>query len=89
MQTLVETVNEKEIIRSALKKYSIYVDLAEKGDVLNNPYIIEDLLMMVRVLYNRVPIFCQEMSAVVETLKRVYFLHGNTFILPVIHKHDK
>lgn len=67
----------------------MYVDLASKGDVLNKPNIIEDLLMMIRVLYDRVPLTCKEMGDVVETLKRVYSLHGNKYVLPTIQTHDK
>lgn len=67
----------------------MYVDLAKKGDVFDKPYIIEGLLIMIRVLYDRVPIFCKEMAKVVETLKRVSSLHGNKYILPEISKHNK
>ncbi|XP_032670457.1 SET and MYND domain-containing protein 4 isoform X2 [Odontomachus brunneus] len=74
---LVKTKDDKNKIKNALKKFNTYVNLAEKGDVLNKPYIIEDLLMMIRVLYDRVPIACKEMGEVVETLKRVNGLHGN------------
>ncbi|EFN81718.1 SET and MYND domain-containing protein 4 [Harpegnathos saltator] len=81
-ETLAIPASDKNVIRNALKKLDTYIDMARKADVLGKPYIIEDLLTMIRVMYDRVPIACQEMGNVVETLKRVFALHGNTFILP-------
>ncbi|XP_014486634.1 PREDICTED: SET and MYND domain-containing protein 4-like [Dinoponera quadriceps] len=87
-ETLAKTTKDKKVIKNALRKFNIYVDLARKGDVMDKPYIIEDLLMMIRVMYKRVPVACKEMGDVVETLKRVHALYGNRFILPKIQKRD-
>ncbi|EFN81720.1 Putative SET domain-containing protein L678 [Harpegnathos saltator] len=82
-ETLAISANDKKMIRSVLKKFYTYLNMVEEGDVLDKPYIIEDLLTMIRVMYDRVPIACQEMSNVVKTLKQVYaLLYGNSFILP-------
>lgn len=78
------------IVIKALDKYERCFNLVKAGDVLDKPYIIEDLLGMIRMLYNRVPFACQELIAIVETLRRVYELHGNKVVLPAIEKtHNK
>ncbi|XP_014487894.1 PREDICTED: uncharacterized protein LOC106751508 [Dinoponera quadriceps] len=87
-ETLAKSTKDKKVIRNALMKYNIYVDLARKGDVMDKPYIMEDLFMMIRVMYNRVPIACKEMVDVVETLTRVYHLNGNRLILPKIQNRN-
>ncbi|EFN81719.1 Putative SET domain-containing protein L678 [Harpegnathos saltator] len=81
-ETLAIPMNDKNMIRSVLMKVNMYRAMIKKGDVLNNPYIIKDLITMIRIMYDRVPIACYEMINVVEILKQVYALHGNTFILP-------
>lgn len=60
----------------------MYIDIATEGNVLDKPYIIDDLLRMIQVLYGLLPMPYEEMSNVVETLKRVYNLHGNKFEIP-------
>ncbi|XP_019698178.2 SET and MYND domain-containing protein 4 [Harpegnathos saltator] len=81
-ETLAIPMNDKNMIRSVLMKVNMYRAMIKKGDVLNNPYIIKDLITMIRIMYDRMPIACYEMINVVEILKQVYALHGNTFILP-------
>ncbi|OAD46876.1 hypothetical protein WN48_00001 [Eufriesea mexicana] len=48
-------------------------------------HIIDNLLTMVKVLYDLVPMPCEEMNNVIETLKRVYGLNGNRFEIPSIY----
>jgi len=76
----------KAKIKKALKKFNIYVDLAKIGNVPNRSYIIKDLLKMVQVLHDCAPMPCEEMSNVIETLKRVYDFNGNICEIPEIQK---
>lgn len=89
VQTLVKKQEDKAKIEKALKKFNIYVDLATEGKVQNRSYIIEDLLKMVQVLHNYAPMPCEEMSNVIETLKRVYDLNGNMYEIPQVRKSQK
>ncbi|KYQ55708.1 SET and MYND domain-containing protein 4 [Trachymyrmex zeteki] len=85
-QTLVKKPEDKAKIRKALKKFNMYVDLATIGNMPNRSYIIKDLLKMVQVLYDCAPMPCEEMSNVIETLKRVYDFNGNLCEIPQIQK---
>lgn len=89
IQTLVKKSEDKAKIKKALRKFNIYVDLATEGKVQNKSYIIEDLLKMVQVLHNYAPMPCEEMSNVIETLKRVYDLTGNMSEIPQLQTHQK
>lgn len=80
---------DKAKIKKALRKFNIYVDLATEGQVQNKSYIIEDLLKMVQVLHDYAPMPCEEMSNVIETLKRVYDLNGNIYEIPQVRVHRK
>lgn len=84
MQTLVKKAEDKAKIKKALRNFNTYVDLAAEGNVQDKPYIIEDLLKMVQILHKYVPKPCEEMSNVIETLKRIYDLNGNRFQIPKI-----
>lgn len=86
IQTLVKKPEDKAKIRKALKKFNMYVDLATIGNMPNRSYIIKDLLKMVQVLYDCAPMPCEEMSNVIETLKRVYDFNGNLCEIPQIQK---
>jgi len=88
-KTLVKKSEDKAKIKKALRKFNIYVDLATEGKVQNKSYIIEDLLKMVQVLHNYAPMPCEEMSNVIETLKRVYDLTGNMYEIPQLQTHQK
>ncbi|XP_029168935.1 SET and MYND domain-containing protein 4-like [Nylanderia fulva] len=88
-KTLVKKAEDKVKIKKALRKFNTYVDIATEGNVQDKPYIIEDLLKMLQILYDYVPMPCHEMSNVVETLKRVYDLNGNRFIIPQIWTNQK
>lgn len=88
-KTLVKKAEDKAKIKKALRKFNIYVDLATEGNVQDKPYIIEDLVKMVQILHNYVPMPCEEMSNVIETLKRVYDLNGNRFEIPQIWSYQK
>ncbi|KYN14829.1 PREDICTED: SET and MYND domain-containing protein 4-like [Trachymyrmex cornetzi] len=85
-QTLVKKPEDKAKIKKALKKFNMYVDLATIGDVPNRPFIIKDLLKMVQALHDCAPMPCEEMSNVIETLKRVYDFNGNICEIPQIQK---
>ncbi|XP_050450117.1 SET and MYND domain-containing protein 4-like isoform X2 [Cataglyphis hispanica] len=69
-KTLVKKVEDKAKIREALRKFNTYVDLATEDNVQDKPYIIEDLLKMIKILHNCAPMPCEEMNNVIETLKR-------------------
>lgn len=88
-KTLVMKPEDKTKIKKALRKFNTYVDLATEGKVQNKSYIIEDLLKMVQVLYNYASMPCEEMSDVIETLKRVYDLNGNIYEIPQVRKNQK
>ena len=77
---------DKAKIKKALRKFNMYVDQATEGNVQDKPYIIDDLVKMVQILYDCVPMPCEEMSNIIETLKRVYDLNGNRFEIPKIYK---
>lgn len=81
-KSMVKTKAGETTINNALRKFNSYVDLATEGDVLDKPYIIDDLFNMIRILYTHSRMPNEEMNNVVETLKRVYSLHGNTFQIP-------
>lgn len=89
LQTLVKRAEDKTKIREALWKFNTYVDLATEDNVRDKPYIIEDLLKMIQILHNCAPMPCEEMSNVIETLKRVYDLNGNRFEIPQIWTYQK
>ncbi|CAL7933345.1 unnamed protein product [Xylocopa violacea] len=57
-------------------KMNKYVDIATEGNILDEN-IVDGLLKMIEVLYDLVPMPCEEMNDVVETLRRVYDLSGN------------
>ncbi|XP_011876680.1 PREDICTED: SET and MYND domain-containing protein 4-like [Vollenhovia emeryi] len=82
--TLVKKPEDKVKIRETLRKFNTYVDLATDGMVQDKPYIIEDLLKMVQVLHDCAPMPCDEMSSVIETLKRIYDLNGNVREIPQV-----
>ncbi|XP_029680669.1 SET and MYND domain-containing protein 4-like isoform X2 [Formica exsecta] len=88
-KTLVKRAEDKTKIREALWKFNTYVDLATEDNVRDKPYIIEDLLKMIQTLHNCAPMPCEEMSNVIETLKRVYDLNGNRFEIPQIWTYQK
>lgn len=64
-----------------LRKFNKYVNIATEGNI-SDKHIVDDLLKMIEVLYELVPMPCTEMNNVVETLKRVYDLNGNRFEIP-------
>lgn len=64
-----------------LRKFNRYVDIATEGNI-SDKHIVDDLLKMIEVLYELVPMPSTEMNDVVETLKRVYDLNGNRFEIP-------
>lgn len=80
-KSLVKSKEDQHIVNRALLKFNTYVNLAMAGNVLGK-HVIEDLLKMIKVLHERVPMPCEEMSHVVETLKRVYALNGNRYDVP-------
>ncbi|KAG7203068.1 hypothetical protein KM043_010191 [Ampulex compressa] len=83
-ESLVTDFQVKRKIRTALKKFPAYVTLAEKDDMENQETVIKDLLPMIQILYDNVPLPCEEMAHVVETLIRVYAFSGNRFDIPKI-----
>lgn len=89
LQTLVKKSEDKTKIREALRKFNVYVDLATEGKMHDSSYIVEDLLKMVQVLHDYAPMPCEEMSNVIETLKRVYDLNGNIYEIPQVRKNQK
>jgi len=89
MQTLVKKPEDKAKIKEVLKKFDTYFNLAADNNMQDKSYIIEDLLKMIQVLYDYVPMPCEEMSNVVETLKRVYDLSGNRFEIPQLWPYQK
>jgi hypothetical protein len=89
MQTLVKKPEDKAKIKKVLKKFNTYFDLAADNNMQDKPYIIKDLLKMIQVLHDYVPMPCEEMSNVIETLKRVYDLSGNRFEIPQLWPYQK
>ncbi|GAB1859042.1 SET and MYND domain-containing protein 4 [Camponotus japonicus] len=88
-KTLVKKAEDKAKIKKALRKFNAYVDLATEGNVQDKPYIIKDLLKMIQILHKYAPMPCEEMSNVIETLKRIYDLNGNRFQIPKIYTYQK
>lgn len=77
-----KTKADENKINHVLRKFNTYVDLATNGNIIDKPHIVDDLLQMITVIYNLVPMPCEEMNNVVETLKRVYDLYGNKREIP-------
>jgi len=89
MQTLVKKPEDKVKIKKILRKFNIYFTLAADNNIQDKSYIIEELLKMIQVLYDHVPMPCEEMNNVIETLKRVYDLSGNRFEIPQLWTYQK
>ncbi|EZA61542.1 SET and MYND domain-containing protein [Ooceraea biroi] len=89
VKTLVKKEEDRAKIYEALRKFNTYVDLAKNDDIQDKSYIIEDLVKMVQVLHDHAPMPCEEMSNVIETLKRVYDLNGNRFEIPKVWTYQK
>ncbi|XP_076242049.1 protein-lysine N-methyltransferase SMYD4 isoform X2 [Calliopsis andreniformis] len=81
-RSLVKNKGDENRINHALRKFNTYVNIAAEGKVSDKPYIRDDLLKMINVLYKLAPMPCEELNNVVETLKRVYDLSGNKFEIP-------
>ncbi|XP_076292366.1 protein-lysine N-methyltransferase SMYD4 [Lasioglossum baleicum] len=75
--------NQMTIVK-ALRKIDYYVDALSECNVADNPHMLFDLLAMVKLLYEMVPMPCAEMNMVLEAVKRIYDLQGNTFELPLL-----
>lgn len=69
LQNLYKYVDEVTINTSALR---------------NRPEVITDLLMMIQTLHDYVPMPCSEIIDLVDTLEKVYELHGNVLEIPEI-----
>ncbi|PBC27785.1 SET and MYND domain-containing protein 4 [Apis cerana] len=80
-KSLIKKKEDENKINHVLRKFNNYVDIATEGNI-SDKHIIDDLLKMIEVLYDLVPMPCEEMNNVVETLKRVYDLNGNRFEIP-------
>ncbi|XP_006564917.1 SET and MYND domain-containing protein 4 isoform X3 [Apis mellifera] len=80
-QSLIKKKEDESKINHVLRKFNNYVDIATEGNI-SDKHIVDDLLKMIEVLYDLVPMPCAEMNNVVETLKRVYDLNGNRFEIP-------
>lgn len=64
-----------------LRKFNRYFNIATEGNI-SDKHIVDDLLKMIEVLHELVPMPCKEMNDVVEILKCVYNLNGNRFEIP-------
>lgn len=84
MQNLAIKPGSKPKIKKALKNFNTYVDLATEDNVEDKALVLKDLYTMVQVLHDNVPMPCQEMDNVIETLKRIYDLSGNRFEIPQV-----
>ncbi|XP_006618435.1 SET and MYND domain-containing protein 4-like isoform X2 [Apis dorsata] len=80
-KSLIKKKEDESKINHVLRKFNNYVDIATEGNI-SDKHIVDDLLKMIEVLYDLVPMPCEEMNNVVETLKRVYDLNGNRFEIP-------
>ena len=60
------------VVGQALKNLDDYVRRAEENDVTNVKKDIEDLSLMLKVLYEHVKLPKAEVNTAVETLKRFY-----------------
>ncbi|KAK9302571.1 hypothetical protein QLX08_005453 [Tetragonisca angustula] len=80
-KNLVKKKEDQNKINHTLRKFNRYVDIATEGNI-SDKHILNDLLKMIEVLFELVPMPCEEMNNVVETLKRVYDLNGNRFEIP-------
>ncbi|XP_017759848.1 PREDICTED: SET and MYND domain-containing protein 4-like [Eufriesea mexicana] len=74
-------ITSKAIRQQELKLFVIVLIM---NKYIVDKHIIDNLLTMVKVLYDLVPMPCEEMNNVIETLKRVYDLNGNRFEIPNI-----
>ncbi|XP_076763579.1 protein-lysine N-methyltransferase SMYD4 [Xylocopa sonorina] len=75
-KNLVKKKEDKSKIMYALRKFPNYIDIVTEGNI-SDENIVNDLLNMIEILYDLVPMPCEEMNNVVETLNRVYELSGN------------
>ncbi|KOC68328.1 SET and MYND domain-containing protein 4 [Habropoda laboriosa] len=75
---IVKEEEHRHKIHQALRKFTKYFNILTEGNILDR-YIGQDLLRMIKVLYELVPSPCVEMCNVVECVKRFYDLHGNRF----------
>lgn len=71
-------------VERALVKFNEYVNFATDGKIFDKPYILNDLIKMIKILIKYVSLPCVEVNNVVETLKRVFALNGNRFEVPSI-----
>ncbi|XP_043482677.1 SET and MYND domain-containing protein 4-like [Leptopilina heterotoma] len=79
---LIQSNSDKMKIENALIKFNEYVKFATDGKIDDKPYILNDLIKMIKVLMTYVTLPCVEVNNVVETLKRVFDLNGNRFEVP-------
>ncbi|XP_012270272.1 SET and MYND domain-containing protein 4 [Orussus abietinus] len=67
------------IIKKALRNLNRYKYLADVGDIESDPDMLKNLFKMTEVLSECAP--CKEYSDVIETIKRVIALRGNSFFI--------
>lgn len=65
-KSLIKKKEDESKINHVLRKFNNYVDIATEGNI-SDKHIVDDLLKMIEVLYDLVPMPCAEMNNVVET----------------------
>ena len=81
---LVKTKEDEKKISHVLRNLYRYLDLSFVGDIADKPYIVDDLLQMITVMYDLVPMPCEEMFTAVDLLRCVYSFFGNIREIPVL-----
>ncbi|XP_031832591.1 protein-lysine N-methyltransferase SMYD4 [Nomia melanderi] len=80
--SFVKNTKDLRKLNQTLRKFNTYVDIVTEGNTADKPYILNDLLKMIKILHKLVPTPCLEMLNVRETLKQVYCSQGNIFEIP-------
>ncbi|KAI4475035.1 hypothetical protein M0802_015321 [Mischocyttarus mexicanus] len=84
-ENLVKPPLQKSFIKETLKNldsYMLYIAKANTKIIEDRQDIIEDIINMIKILYERSLYPCLEMSKAVETIKYAYNLCGNLYHFP-------
>ncbi|XP_033336685.2 protein-lysine N-methyltransferase SMYD4 [Megalopta genalis] len=72
----------KSKILTMLLKFNDYLEIVKAGDLDDKPYILPDIIEMIEILHEKVPLPNREITNAVEVMKQIYALQGNVFRLP-------
>ncbi|XP_012277849.1 SET and MYND domain-containing protein 4-like [Orussus abietinus] len=80
----ISSPQERAKIEKALRNFNRYMELATEGDIETEPNMLKNMFKMIEFLFENVPLPFVEINNIIETIKRVESLHGNTFLMPKI-----